>query len=145
MLFLPVVAVCLVGQAAAQIQGLNVGTVTAMVDGAAFSAPVSIAVLDEEGTLVLTNLGNLVQIQVPKARVGTFPITVDADGGLVDVIVGLRAGRRQITPVSGSITVETLTPEGATGRFEFRGKDLGTDAPVQVTGGRFQVKMTARR
>jgi hypothetical protein len=135
----------LAGAASAQLPGLKAGTVTATVDGAAFSAPVSIAVVDEEATLVLTHLGNLVQIQVPGAKVGSFPIRLDDDGGLVDVIIGLRAGRRRVTPVSGSLTIETLTAEAASGRFEFEGKDIETDAPVKVTAGRFEVTLTQRR
>jgi hypothetical protein len=82
---------------------------------------------------------------VPRAKVGPFPIRLDADGGLVDVIIGLRAGGRHITPVSGSLTIDTLTAEVASGRFEFQGKDIATDAPVKVRAGRFQVKLTQRR
>lgn len=130
---------------AGQLPGLNAGTVTATVDGAPFSATVSVALVDEEGKLVLTNLSNLVQIQVEGAKVGTFPIRLDADGGLVGIIVGLRVGRRHVTPVSGAVTIETLTVESASGRFEFAGKDLATEAPVKVTGGRFQVKLMPRR
>lgn len=133
------------GFASAQIPGLNAGTVTATVDDAPFSAPVSIAVVDEEGRLALTHLGNLVQIQVPAAEVGTFPIKLDEDGGLVGVIIGLQAGGRHITPVSGFLTIETLNAETASGRFDFEGKDIETNAPVKVTGGRFQVQLTQRR
>ncbi len=43
--------------------------------------------------MVLTNLGNLVQIQVPGAKVGPFPVRLDSDGGLVDVIIGCGLGR----------------------------------------------------
>lgn len=73
----------------AQFRGLDVGTVTATVDGAPFSATVSVASI-ADGELVLTNLRNEVQLQVPKAKVG---------------------------------------------------KDLATERPVKVTGGRFQVKL----
>jgi hypothetical protein len=136
----------LAAAADAQFPGLNAGTVTATIDGAAFSAPVSIAVVDGDGMLALTHLGNQVQIQVPGAKPGTFPIKLDQDGGLVDVIISLRTrDRRVITPVSGSLTIETLTADAASGRFEFAGKDVETEAPVKVTAGRFQVKLTVRR
>ncbi len=125
---------------AAQFRGLNVGTVTATVDGAPFSATVSVASM-ADGTLVLTNLSNEVQLQVPNAKVGTFPLTLDADGGLVDNILGLKVGNRLITPVSGSITIEMLDAASASGRFEFEGKDLATERPVTVTAGGFQVKL----
>jgi hypothetical protein len=103
---------------------------------------VSIAVLDEEGTLVLTALTNDVQIQIPNAAVGTYEFAVDADGGLVGPILNLRAGGRMIVPVSGSISVESLTGEGATGSFAFEGRDLETEAAVTVTSGRFDVRFT---
>lgn len=125
---------------AADFGGLNFGTVTATVDGAPFSATVSVASM-ADGDLVLSNLRNEVQLQVPKARVGNFPLKLDADGGLVDNIIGLKMGRRMIGPVSGSITIEALDSASASGRFEFEGKDLATDRPVRVTGGRFQVKL----
>ncbi len=42
----------------AQIPGLNAGTVVATVGGSPVSLNVSVAVLNEEGALVLTHLGN---------------------------------------------------------------------------------------
>jgi len=126
---------------AAQFPGLNAGTVTATVGNAPVSINVSIATLDEDGTLVLTNLSNDVQLQIEDARVGTFEIRLDGDGGLVGVIFGIRAGNRMITPVSGSVTIETLTSEAASGSFAFEGMDLETEAAVPVTGGRFQVRL----
>ncbi len=65
--------------AAGQLSALNVGTVTARVDGAPFSAVVSIASM-ANGNLVLSNLSNQVQLQVPNAKLGTFELKLDADG-----------------------------------------------------------------
>jgi hypothetical protein len=90
---------------------------------------------------VLTNFGNAVQIQIPDARVGTFEIRLDEDGGLVGVILGLQVRNRMIAPTSGAITIESLDGESASGSFAFEGKDLETDAPVSVTDGRFQVRL----
>lgn len=128
--------------AAAQIPGLNAGTVTASVDGVAFSATVSVATVDEEGTLILTNLGNAVQIQIPEARVGTFELAVDEDGGAIGVILGLKVGDSYVTPISGSITIETLDGSRAAGTFAFDGKDLADESTVSVIDGRFSVKLT---
>jgi hypothetical protein len=125
----------------AQIPGLSAGTVTATVGSTPFSANVSIAVVDEEGTLVLTHLGNDVQIQVEDARVGTFEFRLDEDGGLIGVLASLRSQGRMITPVSGTLTIETLTAESASGSFAFEGKDLETEATVSVTNGRFEVRL----
>lgn len=105
----------LAATAGAQIPGLNAGIVTWTIDGAAFSAPVRIAIVIGEVRLDLTHLGNQVQIQIPDAKPGTFPIKLDADGGLVGVLISLRAGRRYSTPVSGSLTIETLTADAASG------------------------------
>lgn len=127
--------------AAAQLPGLNVGKVTATVGGVAFTATVSIATVDDEGTLILTNLSNAVQIQVPNARVGTFEFELDEDGGMVGVILGLRVGDRYVVPTSGSITIATLDGGAASGTFAFAGKDLADDSPVSVTDGRFEVKL----
>jgi len=129
---------------ASQAQGLNAGTVTAKVGGAPFSAVVSIAALDDKGKLALSNLSNQVQIQVPKARTGKFEIKLDADGGLIDVIVVLKVGRRIISPVSGSLTIDALSASSASGRFEFDGKDVGSESPVKVTEGRFEVRFTGK-
>jgi len=140
-----VAVLALVPLADAQIPGLNAGTVTAKIDGAAFSANVSLAMVDDEGKLVLTSLSNQVQIQVPGAKVGKFEIELDDDGGLVGIIVGLKSRDRYIAPVSGSVTIESLSAAAASGRFEFDGKDLATEAPVKVTDGRFQVKLVGSR
>jgi hypothetical protein len=126
----------------AQFPGLSAGTVTATVGGGAVSTNVSIAVVDEDGTLVLTALSNDVQIQIPGARVGSFDFVVDANGGLVGPILSLRANGRMITPVSGSIAIESLSGENATGSFAFEGIDLETEAAVSVTDGRFDVRLT---
>lgn len=63
---------------------------------------------------------------------------------MVGVILGLKDRKRYITPVSGSVSIEVLDRTKASGRFEFTGKDLATEAPVEVTGGRFEVKLIAR-
>jgi hypothetical protein len=131
--------------AAGQFPALNVGTVTARIDGAPFSAVVSIASM-ANGNLVLSNLSNQVQLQVPNAKLGTFELKLDADGGLVDLELVLRTGpKRFVTPVAGSVTIEALDAEKASGRFEFNGKDVATEQPVKVTDGRFQVMLIQKR
>jgi len=140
-LFVAVVAMAPVS--AEQRGALQAGTVNATIDGKPFTANVSIATL-ADGKLVLTNLSNLVQIQIPNAKVGKFEIKLDADGGLVDVILGFKVGRTFITPVSGWVTIETLSATAATGRFECTAKDIATDKQVLVTAGRFDVKMTGK-
>ena len=131
--------------AAGQVPALNFGTVTARIDGAPFSAVVSIASM-ANGDLVLSNISNQVQLQVPNAKVGTFELKLDADGGLVDLVLALRTGpKRFVTPVSGSVTIEVLDAEKASGRFEFNGKDVATEQPVKVTEGRFQVTLIPKR
>jgi hypothetical protein len=135
------VGLALSSSVSAQIPGLQAGTVTANVGGTPLTANVSLATDDEDGTLVLTNFGNAVQIQIPDARVGTFEIRLDEDGGLVGVILGLQVRNRMIAPTSGAITIESLDGESASGSFAFEGKDLETDAPVSVTDGRFQVRL----
>lgn len=139
---LAVVLLLAVGvSSAGQGPALNVGTVTARIDGAPFSAVVSIASM-ADGDLVLSNLSNQVQLQVPRAKLGTFELKLDADGGLVDLVLTLRTGpRRFVTPVSGSVIIEVLDAKQASGRFAFTGKDLATDQPVKVTDGRFQVAL----
>ncbi len=122
--------------AAVQLPGLNAGMVTAKINGEPFSANVSVAML-VEGKLVLSSLSNEVQIQVPDAKPGTFELNVAEDGNLIDIIVGLKVGEQYIAPVTGSLTIEALSVTAASGRFEFEGKDLRTDAPVKVTDGRF--------
>ncbi len=129
----------------AQIPGLNAGTVVATVGGTPVSLNVSIAVLNEEGTLVLTHIGNDVQIQIPEARVGSFEFRLDADGGLVGPILSLRARNRMVTPTSGTITIAALTADSASGSFAFEGRDLETDAAVAVADGRFRVGLIGRR
>ncbi|MCC7031591.1 MAG: hypothetical protein IT179_02030 [Acidobacteria bacterium] len=126
---------------AGQGPALTDGTVTARIDGAPFSAVVSVASM-ADGDLVLSNLSNQVQLQVPRAKVGTFGLTLDADGGLVDLVLTLRTKpKRFVTPVSGSVTIEVLDAKQASERFAFTGKDLATDQPVTVTDGRFQVAL----
>jgi hypothetical protein len=138
-----VAVVALAPLAAGQRGALQAGTVTATIDGKPFTANVSIATL-ADGKLVLTNLSNLVQMQIPNARVGKFEIKLDADGGQVDVILGFKVGRTFISPVSGWITIESLSATAATGRFECTAKDLATGKSVTVTEGRFAVKMTGK-
>jgi hypothetical protein len=58
--------------------GLNVGTLTATVDGEPFAATVGVATMDGD-KLILSSLANAVQIQVPDARPGDFPLTSDTD------------------------------------------------------------------
>ncbi len=128
--------------ATAQFPGLNAGTVTATVGGAPFSTNVSVATLDEDGTLILTHLGNAVQIQVEGAEMGTFEIEIDADGGLVGLLIGLQSEGRYISPVSGSLTIEQMDESSASGTFAFEGRNLADDSPVSVTDGRFDVRLT---
>jgi hypothetical protein len=87
----------IVPTAAAQFPGLKAGTVTASIDGSPFTATVSVAAVNEEGTLILSNLSNAVQIHIPGAKVSTFALEVDGGGDPIGVILGLKSGERYIT------------------------------------------------
>ncbi len=130
-----------VADVATQFPGLSSGKVTALIDGEPFSSSVTIAMMDE-GKLILSSLSNSVQIQISNAKVGTFEFELDDDGGLIDVIVGLKTDDdRYVMPVTGSLTIESLSGSAASGRFEFDGKDLDTEAAVKVTNGRFEATL----
>ncbi len=117
-----------------QFPGLSSGKVTALIDGEPFSSTVTIAMMDE-GKLILSSLSNSVQIQISNAKVGTFEFELDEDGGLKT------DDDRYVTPVTGSLTIESLSGSAASGRFEFDGKDLDTEAAVKVTNGRFEATL----
>ncbi|MBK5257205.1 MAG: hypothetical protein JJE39_14350 [Vicinamibacteria bacterium] len=116
---------------------------SAKIDGAPFSANVSIATF-AKGKLVLTSFSNSVQLQIPEAKVGRFPIKLDEKGRQVGVVLGLKAGQRYISPSSGFVAIESLSATRAAGRFECEATDLATKQKVVVTAGRFEVKLAGK-
>ncbi len=123
--------------------GLKAGTVSAQVDGAPFSASVSIATFSK-GKLVLTSFANSVQLQIPQAKVARFDIEMDEDGRQKGVVLGLKVGKTYMKASSGAVVIESLSASRATGSFECEAIDLATEKKVKVTKGRFDVKLTGK-
>lgn len=123
------------------------GSVTATVDGNSFSAAIVVATF-QSGVLGIgatkTVTGGTVQeqinIAIPNAAEGTYPVSLTNPVSIV-YSTGSLAGATGYAGSSGSITIDELTDQGASGTFEFTGVNNAQET-VTVTNGQFSVSFT---
>ena len=127
------------------------GTLTAQVGGTAFTAAAVTATFSG-GALVfggssVSNPPRQINISIPGAQAGQT-YTLGAGGGssaTATWVEGTTAADMYVASLvsgSGSITIQTLTADGATGTFSFTGSN-NASATRQVTSGQFDVEFAA--